>query len=349
MALLRGRCFRSSRALSWGAEDARFMETCLASVTDGGVARIGDVVDRFAAAMARTGTVALDPKDPVLTDTVRSCMAHPWHAAVVQKRDTAGKMVASFFTQPAGAGQKLSLFSSRASFERLQREQALQGTVLSAEPRSLSQMVLRDLPVMSLEMFRQRGLPEAHAVRTLALDPVPAVAVLGSTAPARASGVELPDIAFPLLRTFCESWIAAGAALQVDSLIQDKGPGAVDADLWVAVLRKTTLVAIMTSGAVFSSEAGLLLFYYPGDASKVLSFHQEQATAGLADGKVLPVEPKNLLELLRWQAGRQGNTLIVTAVICDGRAPQCHGLSITPDVCRSTEAALTSMYAPVAS
>eukprot|EP00928_Gymnodinium_smaydae_P083095 TRINITY_DN66359_c0_g1_i1.p1 TRINITY_DN66359_c0_g1~~TRINITY_DN66359_c0_g1_i1.p1 ORF type:complete len:355 (-),score=61.25 TRINITY_DN66359_c0_g1_i1:17-1048(-) len=343
MTFFRSRMLRCRKALSWSPKDAKFMETCLGAMTDEGVPRINDVVEKFAYAMNEHESVDLDSRDPILTDTVRCFMAHPWRAAVVQKRDKAGNMVASFFTEPCDMGQKLSLFSSQDNFDRLRKEHALKGTILTAEARSFCQVVMRDLPMMSVNVFRQRNLPEVHAVRTLALDPAPTIVTLGGTASSRKSNLELSDAAFPLLESFCKSWVAAGAALQASALIEEKAPSAVALDLWDTILRQSTLAAVMTSGAVFSSEAGLLLFCYPGDASKVLAFHQQQKTPGLEEGKVLPVEPAQLIDLLKWQAGRQGNTLIVTAVLEDGASPQCHGFSITPAVFRSTEPMLAEM------
>jgi len=335
MSLLRSG-LRRAAALAWRQGDGPAMEGMLGEVTGAGVPRIREVLAALAQAMNPTDEVVeLSVKDPVLTDALRCLMAHRWLAPTVHKQDKQGNMVRSFYTQPHEGGQHLSLCSSFAIFERLQRECALKGTILASEPRTFCQVVTVDLPVMSVEAFRRHGFPEHHAIRTLSLDPLPLVVSAGGAQPVD-SVVRLSEMAFPLLRSFCECWALAGAALRVQATVEEQGLDAVGEPEWAGVLcRGQTLVAITMGQSVFTSEAGLLLFCYPGDAGKVLAYHQRQKTPGLAVGQVSPIGPQQLLDLMQWQAERGGSTQVVTVVLEQAEGPRCHGLAVTPELFRS--------------
>merc|ERR1712151_583537 len=97
-------------------------------------------------------------------------------------------------------------------------------------------------------------------------------------------------------------------------------------------MRTEPFSVIMTGDHVFASEAGMLLFCYPGDASKVLQHHQRRGTPGIEDGKVTTIEAKKALDLMRWQAGEGKASLITAAVMEVSGELQMHGLSTTPQI-----------------
>ena len=201
--------------LAWDGSDAVFMEQTLENISEAGVVGIQDVVSRLAVAVNPTTEhmVELGHRDPVLTDAVRCLMAHPWRAAAVQRVDAQGKPVTSFFTQAGKAGNMLSLYSSQANFERLRTEIAKQGMNLQVQPRSFCQVLMTDLPIMSIAQLRQRNLPESYAVRTLCLDPT-TVPVTSDSDPRELGTAEFSEVWFPVLQNFCASWAMAGAVAQ---------------------------------------------------------------------------------------------------------------------------------------
>eukprot|EP00440_Ansanella_granifera_P029198 gb/GFBE01031714.1/.p1 GENE.gb/GFBE01031714.1/~~gb/GFBE01031714.1/.p1 ORF type:complete len:343 (+),score=83.67 gb/GFBE01031714.1/:1-1029(+) len=324
---------------AWSKDDASTMEAILGEVTDVGVPRISEALLLLARALnsATEGAVSLDPCDPVFTDAMRCLLCHPWLVPSVQRKDKSGKTVASFFTQPFGAGQGLSLFSSQESFAKLQRAAAKVGSKLSPVPLTFGQIMMGHLPNMSLEAMRKNNVPESNAVLAISLDPMALLEAAPDSKPVEENLVVFAETTFPMLQSFCYCYLLAGNVLQVQEALED-GPAAVPADHWSEVLCSQSLNAIVTgeSESVFASEAGMLLFCYPGDAAKVLSHHRRKGMAELEDGKIVSMDPLKVLHLMAWQAKENRSTLILaTAMESDGEL-QLHGLSITPQLFTET-------------
>jgi len=308
----------------WGQEDGAAMEGILSEVSEDSVPRIGQALVLLGKALAKGEAVALEPTDAVLTDALRCILSHRWLLPSVQQKDASGKMVASFFTQPfRESGQVLSLFSSAKSFSKLQRLASESGLNLTPVPFSFGQVIMAHLPNMSLEALQERGIPALQAVCAISLDPL-------TLDLSEEDALVFSEPTFPILRSFCYCYLLAGQVLQ----LQEDLELGVECN-WEEVLCNQSLHAIFTSkdeaDSVFASEDGMLLFVYPGDASKVLSYHQRKGTAGLKNGRVVDVDPARFLHLMRWQAKEGKKSLIVATVMQPGDL-QLHGLSIMPDV-----------------
>lgn len=325
---------------SWGQKDGAALEAILSEVTDVGIPRITEALGLFEQVLNGGSldetAVALEPSDPVLTDAMRCILSHKWLVPSVMKKTPDGKAVASFFTQAFGAGQVLSLFSSTDSFEKLKAQVENVSGPLSSVSLTFGQIVMTHLPNMTLEAIERHKAPAVHAVRALALDP--SMPFREGNAPSQEDGTQLvndrivvfSDLMFPLLRSFCYCYQLAGYVLQLQTNLASS-LSVVGAKQWNDVLCKQSLNALMVGEKVFASEAGMLLFCYPGDASKVLTHHRKRGTIPSDSGEVTPVDPQKVLHMIQWQT-QNGNTVIVaTALEGDGDL-SLHGLLISPKI-----------------
>eukprot|EP00931_Biecheleriopsis_adriatica_P103446 TRINITY_DN78279_c0_g1_i1.p1 TRINITY_DN78279_c0_g1~~TRINITY_DN78279_c0_g1_i1.p1 ORF type:complete len:347 (+),score=79.22 TRINITY_DN78279_c0_g1_i1:67-1107(+) len=330
MSVLKSTCI-------WGKEDGVTMEQILSEVGDDSVPRIEEALSLLAKAFSQgaDGAIALEPCDSILTDCMRCILSHRWLLPSVQRKDPSGKVVASFFMQPFGSGQVLSLFSSTAAFSKLQKMASEAGARLTPVPFTFGQVIMGHLPNMTREAMKKHGVSETNGVRAISLDPFNLQVDSHDDAGQDYDNlIVFSDMTFPLLRSFCYCYLLAGQVLQLQ---EDVELGKAKPSDWQEVLCKQSLHAIMTgeSGeneSVFASEAGMLLFCYPGDAAKVLAYHRRKGTPGLDKGRVVDVDPLRVLHLLRWQAKEDKSSLILAAVMEVSAELQLHGLSITPEM-----------------
>jgi len=322
---------------AWGEKDAASMEQILSAVTDDGVPRMPEALKLLAQALGKEENLvmALDSCDAVLTDAVRCILCHPWLVGSVERKNSEGEVVPSFFTQPFGNGRVLNIFSSKLTFKKLEAEAAKAGAKLTAATVSFGEIMMVHIPSMTLEAMRTHKIPEENAVLALAFDP------LAFWDPALDDDEDLCDglvffsaTTFSLLQHFCMCYALAGSVLELSASLR-RGP--VKPLQWKGVLCKQPLSAIMTAGdAVFATEQGMLLFCYPGDASKVLSFHQRNGVLNplldLSEGHVTALDPATFQKLIELHADQGISTLIVATALAQGGKLQLHGLSILPKV-----------------
>jgi len=317
---------------TWGESDRAAVEEILKGVNETSVPRIREVLALLARVLnpaeEETPAVALDPCDPVLTDAMRCILAHRWLVPSIEKTDGNGKKVRSFFTQPFKNGQVLSLYSSSKAYEQLLREAAKVGARLLPVPLSFGQVMMAHIPNMGVEALKKANVPASNAVRFLSFDPQTHPEQHSLSPEPTDDIVMFSEHEFGFLQSFCHCFNLAGNVLEVAELLA-KDPASVAVQRWIDILGGQSLYAIMTAEAAFSNDVGLCLFCYPGDASKVLAYHQHKGTKGLDDAKVKPFEPDDALELIRWQAQQGGAALISATVMQHAEDLQFHGLLIT--------------------
>lgn len=324
-------------SLAWGEGDGQVIEDILCGVTDKDVPRIREVLVLFSNVLNHPSDkdtiMALEPSDPVLTDAMRCILCHRWIVPSVHKKTAQGEIVQSFFTQPFLNGQVLSLYSSSKAYEPLLRDAAKEGVRLLPVPRTLGQVVMAHLPTMGREAVAERKMPESQAVIGLAFD----AQTHQDGAVPNDDGAFLDNVClflaheFLLLQSFCLCYALAGKVLEVQETLA-QGPEHVKAKQWDEVLCQQALTVIMTGDAVFASEVGMLFFCYPGDASKALAHHLRKGTPGIEAGKVKPIDPVEVLDLMEWGVGEGNAAFIAATVVARAEELQLHGLSIPCDV-----------------
>jgi hypothetical protein len=335
----------------WGKEDGKLLEEILSEVEDGStLPRIEEALGLLARALNAEveGVVALEPSDPVLTDAIRCILCQQWLLPSVQRTDATGKNVASFFMQPLGSGQVISMFSSTASFEMMREAACQAGLHLTPVPLTFAQVVMAHLPNLSREALSQRDVPESNAVVAVSLDPLrlQEVAVEQGLDPDD-NVVLFSETSFGMLQSFCHCFHLAGQVLQLQEDVTDPPATGVKAEQWEEVLCRQSLHAIEASQnseatPIFASENGAMLFCYPGDAQKVLLHHQRIGTPGLDVGKVMTLEPSKVIRLIHLQANENKSTVIAATVMAAQGELHVHGLQITPEVfSKSVEPSLT--------
>lgn len=319
---------------AWGSQDGQTIEAILSDVSEDAVPRIEEALQILARVLNnQDGAVALDPCDPVLTDAFRCILSHRWLIPSVERMDATGKLVASFFMQPFGPGQVLSLFPSDA---RLSAAAAQVGAKLTPLPFTFGQVVMAHLPNMSVERMKERSAPEAYAVRALSLGEIPSMeAATDENIEAIDRVLIFSDTEFPLLQSFCHCYHLAGLVLQLQEDMVER-PKEVTGAHWNEVLCTQSLHGIEVgeggSKSIFASEDGMLLCCYPGDASKILLHHQKNGTQGLEAAKVTTLEPEKVLQLMQWQAEEKKSSLIVATAMSTQGELQLHGLKITAEM-----------------
>lgn len=332
--MLRMSIVNSSAA--WHQDDGALVEEVLSGVTDTGVPRIREVLTLLSRVLNPPNddeaAVALEPCDPVLTDAMRCILSHRWLVPSIHKTNAQGASVQTFFTQPFREGQVLSLYSSSKTYAALLREANRVGVRLLPVPFTFGQVMMTHVPNLSREAMKRRQVPESHALCAISFDSHTQLEQAPDSSQDPSDTVVMfSDSEFELLQSFCHCYALAGQVLQLQADLASD-PGSVSPKRWDEVLCCQSLHAVMAGNAVFASEDGMLLFCYPGDASKALAHHRRKGTLGLESGKIVPVDPDDALQMIRWNAG-EGKSVVISATVMESDGElQLHGLSISPQV-----------------